>query len=242
MTGDPKFQWKPWRWKLRSRLLWALFRYGGSSEALSEVAGHILESYRVQTGDLKGGCKAKDRFDALSIAAEQTRSVAGLAMEFGVFQGITLRHIAKAIGPNRRVIGFDTFEGLPDDWGALLQKGTFATNRPSFDGFPNVSLEVGRIENTLPKYLECNSQPISLIHIDCPYYEINVFILERVLPLMPPNSVVVFDEYYGYPSYEDHEFKAWSEIRARFNLVAVPIAYSSRSAAFRLERNPQNVA
>jgi hypothetical protein len=55
---------------------------------------------------------------------------------------------------------------------------------------------------------------------------------------MPPGSVVVFDEYYGYPTYEQHEFKAWSEIRSRFDIVSAPIAYSSRSAAFRIDFNP----
>jgi hypothetical protein len=231
---------KPWRWPLRVRLLWVALRFGSDSKRRSEIGQHIRESHHVQTSDLKGARKARDRFHVLSIAAEHTRAVAGIAMEFGVFQGITLRHIAKEIGPSRRVIGFDTFEGLPDDWGSLLRKGTFATTAPAFSDLLNVGLEVGRIEETLPRFLQGNLQPISLVHIDCPYYDINVFILEHVLPLMPPNAVVIFDEYYGYPSYEEHEFKAWAEIRSRFNLIAVPIAFSSRSAAFRIERNPAN--
>jgi predicted O-methyltransferase YrrM len=242
MTDERSFRLKPWRWKLPARLLWALVGYGHDAEKLSSVVDHILQSYRVQTTDLKRARKAKDRFDALSIAAGRTRTMAGIAMEFGVFQGVTLRHIAKEIGPERRVIGFDTFEGLPDDWGDLLEKGTFATKLPSFEDQKNVSLEVGRIEATLPEFLRRAPEPISLVHIDCPFYDINIFILERVLPFMAPGSVVVFDEYYGYPTYEDHEFKAWSEMRSRFELGVVPIAYSSRSAAFRIERNPRYTA
>lgn len=242
MTDKWSLRFKPWRWNLPARLLWALVSYGHDPERLSSVVGHILQSYRVQTTDLKGAHKAKDRFDALSIAATQTRAKAGIAMEFGVFQGVTLRHIAKEIGPKRRVIGFDTFEGLPDDWGDLLEKGTFATKLPSFEDQKNASLEVGRIEATLPEFLRRAPQPISLVHIDCPFYHINIFILERVLPFMAAGSVVVFDEYYGYPTYEDHEFKAWAEIRERFELGVVPIAYSSRSAVFRIERNPRYAA
>ena len=228
---------RPWRWSLKARLRWAKFRCR-DTERLAQVTRHIIQSHRVQATDLAGGQKARDRFDVLSIAAGKTRSIPGRAMEFGVFQGITLRHIAAAIGPNRRLTGFDTFQGLPDDWGQLLPKGTFATNVPSLKGLSNVNLEVGRIEDTLPVFLASLSEPVSLLHIDVPYYDINVFILERVLPRMSEGSVVVFDEYYGYPSYEDHEFRAWSEIRTRFNLVAPPVAYSSRSAAFELVRNP----
>jgi predicted O-methyltransferase YrrM len=238
MSLDSKLGLRPWQWGLRARIMWAWIFCRGE-EALVKVTEHILQSHRVQRSDLAGAQKGRDRFEVLSMAAERMRSVPGMAVEFGVFEGVTLRHIAKAIGPDRRVTGFDTFEGLPDDWGKLLRKGTFATSAPSFEGYSNVGLEVGRIEETLPVFLESHGQSISLVHIDCPYYDTNMFILERVLPRMPDRSIIVFDEYYGYPSYEDHEFRAWSEIRARFNLVASPLAYSSHSAAFELVRNPQ---
>jgi len=233
---------RPWRWSLRARLWWAIAFCRGDARHLPQVIEHIIQSHRVQTSDLAGAQKGRDRFHVLSIAAERTRSIAGRAMEFGVFDGATLRHLAKEIGPSRRITGFDTFKGLPEDWGRLLEKGTFATPVPSLDGYSNVDLEAGRIEDTLPTFLANNGQPVSLVHIDCPYYAINVFILEHLLPYMPERSIVVFDEYYGYPSYEDHEFRAWSEIRARFNLLASPVAYSNRSAAFELVRNPQYAA
>jgi hypothetical protein len=51
--------------------------------------------------------------------------------------------------------------------------------------------------------------------------------------------MVIFDEYYGYPSFEEHEFRAWAETRAAFGLVTTPVAISSRSAAFALDRNPK---
>lgn len=241
-SEDSRWRVRPWRWGLRARLRWATVFCRGEAGRLADVVAHIVQSHRVQTSDLAGGRKARDRFDVLTIAATRTRSILGIAMEFGVFEGITLRHIARAVGRDRALTGFDTFQGLPDDWGRLLPKGTFATAMPSLEGCPNASLEVGRIEETLPAFLEKEPGPVSLLHIDVPYYAINVFILERVLPRMPQGSIVVFDEYYGYPSYEDHEFRAWSEIRARFNLIASPVAYSSRSAAFELVRNPLHSA
>lgn len=242
MDLNSKLHIRPWQWGLRTRLLWANLFYQGDAEHLAGVTEDIIQSYRVQTSDLAGAQKSRDRFHVLSIAAEKTRLLPGIVMEFGVFEGVTLRHIAKEIGPSRRVTGFDTFKGLPDDWGRLLEKGTFATDVPSLEGFSNAALEVGRIEDTLPALLARDGQPVSMVHIDCPYYAINIFILEQVLPRMPEGSVVVFDEYYGYPSFKDHEFRAWAEIRARFNLIARPIACSSRSAAFELVRNPRNSA
>jgi len=49
----------------------------------------------------------------------------GLALEFGVFTGGTLRIIAEARG-GRDVYGFDTFTGLPEDWRLGFPAGTFA--------------------------------------------------------------------------------------------------------------------
>ncbi len=39
----------------------------------------------------------------------------GLVLEFGVSRGTTINHIAKKL-PNQTVYGFDSFEGLPEEW------------------------------------------------------------------------------------------------------------------------------
>jgi len=238
MRPRPKLQLNAWKWSLSRRLLLAIIRSWGNADKLFETVQHILQSHQVQSYDLAGAIKAYDRFDVLSIAAQETQNIEGNAMEFGVFQGVTLKHIARAVSPGRQVIGFDTFEGLPDDWGDLLEKGTFATEVPSLTDCPNATLQIGRIEVTLPTFLKKERGPVSLLHIDCPYYEINMLILEHVLPFMPSQSIIVFDEFYGYPSFEMHEYRAWSETCDRFKLETLPISYSSRSAAFKLECNP----
>ena len=238
MRPRSKLQLNAWKWSLSRRLLLAIIRSRGNADKLFEIVQHVLQSHQVQSHDLAGAIKAGDRFDVLSTAAQKTRNIQGNAMEFGVFQGVTLKHIARAVSPGRQVIGFDTFEGLPDDWGDLLEKGTFATEVPSLIDYPNATLQIGRIEETLPTFLKKEREPVSLLHIDCPYYEINMFILEHVLPFMPSQSIIVFDEFYGYPSFEMHEYRAWTETCDRFNLEILPISYSSRSAAFKLECNP----
>src|SRR5690348_1613003 len=41
-------------------------------------------------------------------------------VEFGVFKGETLRYWSKLLKhPNSTLHGFDSFEGLPEDWGSL---------------------------------------------------------------------------------------------------------------------------
>jgi len=53
----------------------------------------------------------------------------GLLLEFGVYRGDSINTFAKALkakGDSRTIYGFDSFEGLEEDWvGHAVQKGFF---------------------------------------------------------------------------------------------------------------------
>jgi hypothetical protein len=53
------------------------------------------------------------KFDLLTYAVQQAPP--GLALEFGVFKGTTINHLARQ-APDRQFFGFDSFEGLPEHW------------------------------------------------------------------------------------------------------------------------------
>lgn len=227
----------PWRWGARTRALWAALFYREDRYSFAEMLRHIADSHEVRTRELVGARVLDDRDDVLRFAAERCRDVPGVAAEFGVFKGDTLRVIAAAVGPDRPAHGFDTFEGLPEDWGTLLEAGTFATPVPRFDEHPNVALEVGLIEETLPAFLGAHDPRFALVHVDCDLYGTTKFILEHALPRMASGAVVVFDEYYGYPTYEEHEYKAWAEATSDADFTATPLACSSHACAFQIERS-----
>ena len=65
----------------------------------------------------------------------------GLVMEFGVFQGSTANQISRYL-PNATIYGFDSFQGLPEDWD--IGSGRTAP-KEAFDmrgGLPNVMSNV----------------------------------------------------------------------------------------------------
>lgn len=135
-------------------------------------------------------------------------SAEGMALEFGVYTGGTLKLIATAF-EGRDVYGFDSFEGLPEDWRNGFPAGLFG-----MDGLPDVDgaeLVVGWFDDTLPGFLDAHTGPVSFLHVDCDLYSSTKTVLELVGPRLVPGSVIVFDEYFNYPGWQDHEHKAWSE-------------------------------
>jgi hypothetical protein len=149
------------------------------------------------------------------------RTIAGLTLEFGVASGRTLTQIANATpGP---VYGFDGFKGLPEDWKFGRRKGAFAREKPP--AVPsNAHLVIGWFADTLPGFMAEHPDPISFMHIDCDLYSSTVDILRNTGRHLAPGSVVVFNEYFNYPGWRDHEYKAWQEwiaaSGARYRYVA----------------------
>jgi predicted O-methyltransferase YrrM len=135
-------------------------------------------------------------------------TVHGMALEFGVATGTTLRIVAEhyALGP---VFGFDSFEGLPEPWRLGFAAGTFAQQEvPQVEG---AELVVGLFDDTLPAFLDAHPGPIGFLHLDADLYDSTRTVLEQAGPRLVPGSVVLFDEYFNYPGWQEHEHRAWTE-------------------------------
>ena len=108
-----------------------------------------------------------DRF-ALYDATLKRISVTGLVCEFGVFQGESINHIAERI-PGTEIYGFDSFEGLPEDWRAEVKTGHFKVQQlPTVRN--NVRLVKGWFDKTVPAFLEQHPEPAAYLHIDSDLY------------------------------------------------------------------------
>jgi hypothetical protein len=100
----------------------------------------------------------------------------GLALEFGVGDGASLRCIARY---NMMVVGYDSFQGLPEDWRPGFEEGAFACEPPT-DLPKNVQLVTGLFEDTLPQFdIEDLGAPVNLLHIDCDLYSSTKTVLDR---------------------------------------------------------------
>tara|TARA_Y100001972_G_C7562741_1_gene282578 strand:- start:48 stop:803 length:756 start_codon:yes stop_codon:yes gene_type:complete len=147
--------------------------------------------------------------------------VDGLWLEFGVFKGASSKFINKIkseLHPKsqKRLHGFDSFEGLPEEWtGNGSPKGTFKTKPPVV---PGVTFHKGWFSDTIPQFLKSNKDKCAFIHIDCDIYSSTVDILENLSSRIVPGTVILFDEFTGYDAWKDHEYKAFIEFVKKYNV------------------------
>ena len=124
------------------------------------------------------------KFDLLTYAVKQAPP--GLALEFGVFKGTTINHLAKQ-AQDRRFYGFDSFTGLPDQWtGARYSPVNFDRGGKKPKVASNVTLIEGWFDKTLAAFLAREREPIAFIHVDCDIYASAKTVLELAMP--PPGA------------------------------------------------------
>ena len=149
----------------------------------------------------------------------------GLYLEFGVYSGTTINFIAEQVrGP---VHGFDSFQGLPEQWGNV-PRGGFSTRGQLPVVKENVRLHEGWFDETLPRFLETNKHPVAFLHIDSDLYSSAKTVLTILAPHIVPGTVIVFDEYFNYPGWQDHEHKAFQEYVKEFKVPYQFLGYAKK--------------
>lgn len=152
--------------------------------------------------------KIYQRRNQLHQAALKARRVKGLVLEFGVAGAHSINFLADQL-PGEAIYGFDSFEGLPEDWTNTYKKGHFAQTLPEVRG--NVELVVGWFDRTLPGFLAAHPGPVSYLHVDCDLYSSTRTIFNLLADRIVPGTVIVFDEFFNYPTWREHEYKAFME-------------------------------
>jgi hypothetical protein len=157
-----------------------------------------------------------------------------LLLDLGVWIGWSTRLISDA--SDRAVYGFDTFEGLVEDWQiddqVLIKRGTFSLTEPLaqrlmpdtgvilHDGVPDalgrkVQFIRGSTYETLDPFLaDRPAAPIRLFHMDLDTYESCLHALETCKDRFVEGSILVFDEYLV----TNGEMLAFYEFQSKYEL------------------------
>jgi hypothetical protein len=217
---------------LRSTLIWTLrdAEVAGYFKAAMDTADYI-EQHMLVAEKFRGerDPRNRGRFELLEYALSKIELKTGLVMQFGVFKGETLSYIADRV--DTVAYGFDSFEGLPEAWFLEHQKSEFdlggaVPKIPSRQG--NIKLVKGWFSDTAPQFAAANSEPIRFLHIDCDLYSSTKSVFDALGDRIVPGTIIVFDEYFNYPGWRQHEYKAFQEFVEQHEIRYSYIGYAPR--------------
>lgn len=165
-----------------------------------------------------------DRYKLHDFALNKISINDGIVIEFGVYKGESINYIARKL-PEYDVYGFDSFQGLPEFWREGFDQGVFAINKlPKVE--KNVKLIKRLFEETLPKFVQNERRKIAYLHIDCDLYSSTKTVFNFLNNQIVSGTVIVFDEYFNYPGWQNHEFKAFKEFIQATGLKYKYLAYN----------------
>lgn len=138
--------------------------------------------------------------------------------EFGVSTGVSFKWwLGHNSNPNSEFHGFDTFEGLPEDWN-FYKKGAMSSETPHIEDKRGV-FHRGLFQDTLYDFLEdyrlrfgVKNKIQRVIHMDADLYSSTLFGLTLLAPYLQKGDIIMFDEF----NVANHEFAAWNDFVRSF--------------------------
>ena len=158
-------------------------------------------------------------------AALERVTLDGSYLEFGCGHAArSINYLAERI--DGTIHGFDSFEGLPEAWFGELGRGSLTTNGELPEVRDNVQLHPGWFDVSVPTFAAAHPEPVAFMHVDCDLYSSTRTILDGLQDQIVSGTVIQFDEYFNYPGWREHEFKAFQEFVAARGLRYEYLGYS----------------
>lgn len=130
-------------------------------------------------------------------------------IEFGVHEGNSLKWWANHLPhSDNHFYGFDTFEGLPEDWGLFFKKGDMFAKMPVITDKRIICIK-GLFQNTLYSFLTDNcplKDKRKVIHLDADLFSSTMYVLTTLYPHLKKGDIILFDEF----NVPNHEFMAYN--------------------------------
>jgi len=129
-------------------------------------------------------------------------------IEFGVSDGSSFKWwVNSNSNPNSKFYGFDTFEGLPEDWGFTYDKGEMSAPIPKINDL-RAEFVKGLFQETVPDFItnhKLKSEKKKIIHCDADLFSSTLYALSMISPFIQVGDIILFDEF----NVPNHEFLAY---------------------------------
>jgi Macrocin-O-methyltransferase (TylF) len=162
----------------------------------------------------------RDDLAVFEVARHRIVGQSPLYLEFGVGGGRSMRWWSCNLShPDAKMVGFDSFQGLPEDWSPWYRAGAFGQGGPPQIDDSRVSFQTGWFEETLPCFTVPDHDQM-ILNVDSDLYSSASTVLRWAEPYLRPGTLIYFDE---FPD-RDHERKAFTELCERSSFEFKPVA------------------
>jgi hypothetical protein len=202
---------------------------------MNKLSKWINAHKKIAFNDFPSQWDYEKRYDLYNYLFEKEKlNIAINYLEFGVASGQSFNWwMAKNENNESRFYGFDTFTGLPEDFGPY-KKGTFNTN-----SIPAIKDSRGRFfqglfQQTLPGFLTTfDNTKKTVVMMDADLYTATFFVLSSLAPFLKKDDIILFDEF-AVPT---HEFMAFQQFIDcyYFDLELIGAASNFYFAAFKVK-------
>jgi hypothetical protein len=202
---------------------------------MNKLSKWVNDHKKVAFNDFPSQWDYEKRYDLYNYIFEKENLNSGINyLEFGVASGQSFNWwMTKNENDESRFYGFDTFTGLPEDFGPY-KKGTFNTN-----SIPEIKDSRGRFfqglfQQTLPGFLTTfDNTKRTVVMMDADLYTATFFVLSSLAPFLKKDDIILFDEF-AVPT---HEFMAFQQFVDcyYFDLELIGAASNFYFAAFKVK-------
>ena len=166
-------------------------------------------------------------FDSVVERSDQSRPF----YEFGVFRGEAFKYLITTF---KNGFGFDTFEGLPEDWHE--EKAGSYSSGGSIPEIAGGEFIAGKFEDTLPSFFSKPRPVASIINFDADLYSSTICALNNAKSVIDSRTILIFDEFIVNENWEQDEYKALNEFCTLNNYAfeVLAVSFFTKQAAVKL--------
>ncbi len=203
---------------------------------LTKFSAWVNKNKKTSNNDFPGKWDYNKRYPLYEsvIKGENLQSADINYIEFGVADGHSFRwFLLQNTNTQSRFYGFDTFTGLPEDFG-VYKKGKFNTgNKVPEVSDPRVKFYQGLFQQTVPEFLaELDNKKRNIIMMDADLYSATLYAISSLAPFLKKDDIIFFDVF----SVPTHEFMAFCDFTQSYyiNLDLIGAANNYYFVAFKV--------
>ena len=201
----------------------------------------VVDSFNYAKENMTAAYSFLDRFEGLSLSIREAKRRfpdRNFVMEFGVYKGGMINFQARKF-PGLNFVGFDSFEGLQENWHGMAPEKTFDLGGKLPRVRSNVTLVKGWFAESGPRWKAENPSvriPL-LVHVDCDTYDATVDVLKLCSDYVKHGLIIHFDDFFGFPNWRSGGFKALKEISESQQWRLTYLSYGTKEVAVLAEKS-----